>query len=56
MLVNFDTTWKVTAVMYEVTLRAAIKVYKGRREIHLYGFLLSWQHNKANYQVTLDIN
>lgn len=33
--------------MSEVALRAAIKVYKGRCEIHLYGFLLSWQHNKA---------
>lgn len=47
MFVNLDTTWKVIAVMLEVTLRAAIEVQTGRREIHLCGFLLSRQHNKA---------
>lgn len=47
MLVNLDTTWKVITVMLEVTLRAAIKLQKGRCGINLYDFLLSWQHNKA---------
>lgn len=47
VLVNLDTTWKVIAVVLKVTLRAAIKIQKGRCETHLYGFHMSWQHNKA---------
>lgn len=56
MLVKLDTAWKVIAVMSEVALRAAIKVYKGRCEIHLYGFLLSWQHNKAKAPRFIRVN